>query len=391
MKFIAFYLLLILNTQAVFGETYRINSETQLKEILVKVRPGDKIIIANGSYNNWNVNIASSGTPQKPIIITAETAGKVIFTGSTIQTIFKFSGAYIQLSGITFSGCELSKADGKTAMLVELNNTNNCLISNCTFEKNVVKTQFTPLLVVSGNGKHNKVENCTFIGNVDSQDIQVKITKDSCPQLTTITKNTFRDKQKVSWKNGNGGECVQIGQDPVLLGIISAKTTVSQNRFIQCNGENEVISNKSSGNQYVKNYFENNDGELVMRGGHDCTIDGNIFEGGTGGIRINGSGHTITNNKINNIKTAIRLMYGMAKGKEEIGFYIAASGCTITNNTITNAITGILVGDSKDTDWTGKFDTKRYPSPVIQNIAPFDNVISGNKILKTETLIKKID
>jgi len=388
MKIITFYLLLIFGTQAAFGTTYRINSEVQLKEVLVKIEPGDKIIIANGNYTNWNVNVTRSGTAQKPILIIAETAGKVIFSGSTTQTIFKFSSAYLQLNGITFKACELNKADGKTGMLVELNNTNNCLISNCTFEKNIVKTQFMPLLVIAGNGSNNKVENCIFIGNIDSQDIQVKITKDSCPQLTIITKNTFLDKQKVSWKNGNGGECVQIGQDPVLLGKVSAKTTVSENRFIRCNGENEVISNKSSGNQYLKNYFESNDGELVMRGGHDCTIDGNIFEGGTGGIRINGSGHIIINNKINNIKTAIRLMYGMAKGKEEIGFYIAASGCTIKNNTITNANTGILIGDSKDADWTGKFDTKRYPSPVIQNIAPFDNEISGNKILKTEIPVK---
>jgi len=388
MKFFTFYLLLILSTQVAFGETYRISSEHQLKEVLEKIKPGDQIIIANGNYNSWDVNVTKSGTAQKPIVIAAETAGKVLFTGAITQAIFRFSGAYVQLNGISFIGCELGKAAGKTGMLIELNNTDNCLVSNCTFERNLVKAQFMPLLVIAGNGANNKVENCTFIGNIDSQDIQVKISKDSCPQFTTITKNTFRDKQKVSWKNGNGGECVQIGQDPVLLGVISAKTTVSENRFINCNGENEVISNKSSGNQYLKNYFENNDGELVMRGGHDCTIDGNIFEGGTGGIRVNGSGHTIINNKINNINTAIRLMYGMAKGKGEIGFYIAASGCTIKNNTITNSVTGILVGDSKDADWTGKFDTKRYPSPVIQNIAPFENVISDNKILKTKTPIK---
>ena len=71
-------------------------------------------------------------------------------------------------------------------------------------------------------------------------------------------------------------------------------------------------------------------------------------------------------------------MYGMAKGKTETGFYIAASYCTVSYNKITNAVTGILVGDSKNEDWTGKFDTVRYPSPVMQNIAPFDNKFEGN-------------
>lgn len=50
-------------------------------------------------------------------------------------------------------------------------------------------------------------------------------------------------------------------------------------------------------------------------------------------------------------------MYGMAKGKTEIGFYIAASDCIIKYNRIENAVTGIVIGDSKNADWTGKFDT----------------------------------
>ena len=53
-----------------------------------------------------------------------------------------------------------------------------------------------------------------------------------------------------------------------------------------CNGEPEVISNKSSNNIYRKNYFEDCDGELVMRGGHDCVIDSNVIKGGNSGIRV---------------------------------------------------------------------------------------------------------
>ena len=77
-------------------------------------------------------------------------------------------------------------------------------------------------------------------------------------------------------------------------------------------------------------------------------------------------------------------MYGMAKGKEETGFYIAASNCTVTGNKIGNATTGILIGDSKNTDWTGKFDTTRYPSRVIQDVAPFDNKIENNQFSATK-------
>lgn len=384
-KTVLYFLFLLLFSITSSANTYRINSETQLKDILPKLIAGDEVIIANGNYTDWAIEIANKGTEARPILIRAETADQVIFSGDVDQTIFKITGDFIVLKGISFKNCNLVKANGKTGLLVEFKNTKNCRLTASSFIKNKVNGQFMPLVVVSGNGLNNQIDHCTFDGNIDNQDVQVKITPNNCPLYTLITNNLFKDKNRVSWKNGNGGECVQIGQDPVLLGGIEAKSIISENKFISCNGENEVISNKSSNNRYLKNYFKDNDGELVMRGGHDCLIEGNIFEGGTGGIRINGTGHAIINNKIDHIKTAIRLMYGMAKGKNEVGFYIAASHCTIQGNQISNATTGILIGDSKNADWTGKFDVVKYPSRTMQDVAPFDNQIAGNTFSHTKT------
>lgn len=374
---------LLLFSQLAMATTYKASSAQEFKNILPKLKPGDELLIANGNYSNWAVDISTTGTAQRPIIIRATTEGQVVFAGDVNQTLFKLTGAYTILSGISFKDCQLLKGEGSNGVLVELKNSSNCQVRSCSFEYNRAKAQFMPLVIISGNGSANSIENCSFISNIDNQEVQVKITKESCPLLSRIENNLFRDKAKVSWKNGNGGECIQIGQDPVLLGTKEAKSRVTNNHFIRCNGESEVISNKSSGNSYLKNHFENNDGELVMRGGHDCLIADNVFEGGTGGIRVNGTGHIIANNKIKGIKTAIRLMYGMAKGKDEIGFYIAASNCTIKDNQIIDANTGILIGDSKNVDWTGKFDTQRYPSAVVQNVAPFDNQLSGNSFVRT--------
>ncbi|WP_293304937.1 chondroitinase-B domain-containing protein [Pedobacter sp. UBA5917] len=372
--------------QKISAKIFHIGSEQEFKSIQSSLAPGDEVEIKNGNYMGWSLSIDAKGTVVKPIIIRAEKAGMVIFSGNVEKPVFNVSGAYVFIKGIDFKNCVLTK----TGVLIEFSTSNNCHISNCNFIKNQVKAQFTPLVIISGNGSNNVVEGSSFISNIDNQDVQVRISKDSYPKFTLIENNIFRDKNKVSWPNGNGGECVQVGQDPVLLGNQKPETTVRKNRFIHCDAENEVISNKSSGNKYLNNYFEANDGELVMRGGHDCVISDNTFKGGTGGIRVNGTGHQITNNKIDGIKTAIRLMYGMAKGKEEIGFYIAASDCVIKNNQISNATTGILIGDSKDVDWTGKFDTKRYPSPVMQNIAPFNNTIGDNgfKNVKEEVVRK---
>jgi len=385
-KFVTYIFFFLVFIQKTAAKVYHISSEQEFKAIESILVPGDEVEIKNGNYNNWAIAVSAKASLAKPIIIRAEKSGLVTFSGSITKPVFKISGDYIFIKGINFKNAVLSK----TGLLIELNASNNCRISDCNFSENQVQSQFTPLVVVSGNGSNNIVEGCSFVTNVDNQDVQVKITKESCPKFTLIEDNIFSDKVKVSWPNGNGGECVQVGQDPVLLGNQRPETTVRKNRFIRCNGENEVISNKSSGNKYLNNYFEDNDGELVMRGGHDCVIADNTFKGGTGGIRINGTGHMVISNKIDGIQTAIRLMYGMAKGKEEIGFYIAASNCTIKNNTLSNATTGILIGDSKDADWTGKFDTKRYPSPVMQSVAPFDNMIGENnfKNVKTEVLKK---
>lgn len=378
-KFSSGALLLLSFVQVGFSKPYLVHTEQELNSISGNLQPGNVVTIANGTYTPWAVKLTASGTEKQPITLRAETNGKVIFTGDVTQPLLQISGSYVTLSGINFTGCVLNKADGKSGLLIDLLNTRHSRITNCTFEKNSAKVQFMPIVTISGNGDGNQVDHCSFIGNIDEMDLQVKITKADFPTNTLINDNLFKDKNKVSWPVFNGGECVQIGQDPVLLGTSVAKAVVRNNRFIRCNGEGEVVSNKSSGNRYIKNTFEDCDGELVMRGGHDCVIDSNTIKGANSGIRVNGTGHTITNNTITGGKTGIRLMYGMAKGKNEIGFYIAAANCIIKNNIISNTATGILVGDNKNENWTGKFDTKRYPSHVMQDVAPVDNAFTGNK------------
>lgn len=374
----------LLASFTVSAKVYKVASADEFKKAAAAVKPGDEIVIANGNYTNWALVIPTNGAPGKPVIIRAEAADKVIFSGDVSKPVFQLTGSYTELSGINFTACNVMKVQGGSGILVEMKDSKYCRLTNCSFTKNVAKSQFMPIVVVGGKGEANRVDHCSFISNVDNQEVQIKITDKDVPQNTLVDHNTFRDKDKVSWANFNGGECVQVGQDPVLLGTQAANSLVRDNRFIHCDGEPEVISNKSSGNRYVNNYFEDCKGELVMRGGHDCLIDSNVFKGGNG-IRVNGTHHTIIHNQIDGVKTAIRLMYGMAKGKTEIGFYIAAGDCTIKDNRIDNADVGILAGDSKNADWNGKFDTKRYPSRTMQDVAPYNNNIGSNVFTNVKT------
>lgn len=370
-----------------WAKVYKVANQNEFKEAAVTVKAGDEIIIVNGNYSGWEITARTNGTAEKPIIIRAETPQKVVFSGDVNKPVFQLSGSYTVISGLAFSGCNIYKSPDGNGVLIELKDTKYCRVTDCLFNKNTVKTQFMPIVIVSGNGEHNRVDHCSFTGNIDNQELQVKIAVNAIPVYTLIDHNEFKDKDKVAWKVFNGGECVQIGQEPVLLGTLYAYSVVRDNRFIHCNGEPEVISNKSSGNKYINNYFEDCEGELVMRGGHDCLIDSNTFKGGTGGIRVNGTHHIITNNILTGLPTAIRLMYGMAKGKTETGFYVAASDCLIKSNQITNCETGILIGDSKNADWTGRFDTIKYPSRTVQDVAPFNNTLIDNGITATKNSV----
>ncbi|MCJ8209151.1 hypothetical protein MUY27_05490 [Mucilaginibacter sp. RS28] len=372
------------------AQVVKVNSPETFEKALEKATPGSTIIIANGTYTNWYVEVNISGTAQKPIIIRGESQNKVVCTGEVRKPAFLIKGDYVELSNISFQRGSIYRQGKEYGVLAELLNTKHSRIHHVACQNDTAKTQFMPLIIVGGNGEGNRVDHCSFRQNIDNQEIQVRISKDEVPQRTLIDHNEFTDKPKVTWANFNGGECVQVGQDPVLLGNQQAFTTVRDNHFVRCDAEPEVISNKSSANRYLNNLFEDCTGELVMRGGHDCIIDSNKFIGGNG-IRINGTGHTIAYNSFKKVANPIRLMYGMANGKNTTGFYIAASNCKIEHNQIEDAQTGILIGDSKGVDWTGKFDTKRYPSRTIQDVPPSENQISDNRMVRTANEIVRND
>ena len=190
--------------------------------------------------------------------------------------------------------------------------------------------QFNHMVSVSGNGSKNKIVNCTFDNIANGQLVSVRI-REEYPTKTLIAHNTFLDIPVN--KYGNGAESVQVGQDAVNFGTTKSEVIVENNKFIRCNGEAEVISNKSSGNIYRNNQFVDCEGAIVMRGGHECEIAGNTFQGGLIGIRLSGTRHHVYNNEINNTEVGILLLYGTGV-EYEPAFYTAVSNCVIEDNII---------------------------------------------------------
>lgn len=99
----------------------RVSSADELKRALSAAVAGDEIIINNGVYLNWAIDIANKGQAAKDhkaakrIIVRAETKGGVIFTNKAsiseakvTKPFFTFSGEHIIFEGFTFKQINFS-------------------------------------------------------------------------------------------------------------------------------------------------------------------------------------------------------------------------------------------------------------------------------------------
>ena len=93
------------------------------------------------------------------------------------------------------------------------------------------------------------------------------------------------------------------------------------NYFEHCNGETEIISNKSGENIFQYNTFFESEGTLTLRHGNRATVRGNFFFGNdkpnTGGVRIIGEDHKVYNNYFDGLRgtgnrSTITLMNGVS-------------------------------------------------------------------------------
>jgi poly(beta-D-mannuronate) lyase len=116
---------------------------------------------------------------------------------------------------------------------------------------------------------------------------------------------------------------------------------VEDNYFHECDGEAEIISNKSCENVYHHNVFDRCSGALTLRHGHRCLVDGNVFlgrrKGGTGGIRIIGQDHSVTNNYFEGLRgdaerAAICMMNGIPNGS--LNSYAPVKAATVAHNSL---------------------------------------------------------
>ena len=289
----------------------------ELNSAIKDAKPGDNIVLANGTYKDFEIKFTGEGTEGKPITLKAETAGKVFIEGVSSLEI---SGDYLEVSGLFFRNGHSPKTNVIAFRTSEKDVANHSKVTNCVILDFNNLERDKDNLWVQLYGKHNELSNCYIAGKTNGgPTVRVDLKgNQSIRNYHKIVNNHFGPRPR---KGGARGETIQLGSS--FTSMSPSNTLIANNLFEECNGEVEIISSKTNFNIIKNNVFYKSEGSVVTRHGNYVTVDGNYFIGDGvndqyGGIRIINTGHWVINNlfykiKGKNFRSPIAIMNGIPK------------------------------------------------------------------------------
>lgn len=356
------------------------NSE-ELSVAIDQATPGTEIVMSDGVWKDIQIRFKGVGTEAQPITLRAETAGGVSIEGISD---LKLAGEYLVVSGLYFhNGYNSGKNVIEFRIKDEL--ANNCRVTNCVIDEFTKPNRFDSDHWIVFWGRHNQVDHC-YIGGKFNEGPVVKVYlagNENTMNYHQITNNYFGPRPR---KGGPKAETMQLGAS--FTSMTPSHTNVSNNFFDRCDGEVEVISNKSNHNEYRNNVFYKCEGSLVLRHGNYCIVDGNIFIGDDknpfyGGIRVINTGHWVTNNyfyKINGdeFRSPLAIMNGIHKSP--LNRYNQVTDVVVAHNTWVDCMAPWQFSVGVNTD---KADV--LPPSEIRGARPLRTVIANNLVYNSET------
>ncbi|WP_081886271.1 chondroitinase-B domain-containing protein [Haloferula sp. BvORR071] len=298
-----------------FATEHTISSAVELARLSDSLAPGDVVIISDGTWKDQRLAFTAKGTEAQPITLRAATPGKVILEGGSA---LKVDGEHLLVDGLWF------KDASTDANAIEVRGS-DCRITNCA----VSGGQHRNFLRLWG--LRHRIDHCAFSGKTtDNPTVQIEV--EEKPNHHQLDHNYFGPRPPLG---RNGGETIRIGYSHQSMS--SSATVMENNLFERCDGEIEIISNKSCDNIYRGNTFRDCAGMLTLRHGNRCRVEGNFFFGnlkrGSGGIRIIGEDHVVVNNYIDSVCNGSFWITAGIPDSPLVG-YFTARNATIAFNTV---------------------------------------------------------
>jgi poly(beta-D-mannuronate) lyase len=318
-----------------------VRTVAELQEALRAAQPGDAVVLADGRWENADIVFDRVGEPDRPVLLRAETPGMVLLTG---RSRIRIGGQHLTVEGLLFRD---GYYPGDVVSFRSSRPAHYCRLTQCAIVDYSPPDKSSDSKWVSLYGSSNRVDHCFFAGKTNAgATMVVWLPQEESPNHHVIHYNWFGPRPPLGV---NGGETIRVGDSSTSMQ--ASRTLVEDNYFEQCNGEIEIISNKSCENTYRSNTFESCEGTLTLRHGNRCLVEGNFFIGNglrsTGGVRIIGEDHRVVNNYFDRLtgtgtRAAISLMNGV-QGSPLSG-YFQVKRVLVAFNTVVMCAAPLVIG-----------------------------------------------
>ena len=333
-----------------------VTSIDEFNEAVAALKPGDRIVLANGTWTDVEFKLSGEGLADSPIELTAEEPGKVIITG---QSNLSFSGSHILVSGLLFKDGYTPTSEVISFQTSKDDLANHSRVTNTVIDNFSNPERHDTDMYVAIYGKNNRFDHNSLL-NKRNQGVTLAVrmnTEASRENGHVIEYNYFGPRQVLG---SNGGETLRIGTSHYSRDY--SNTIVQYNYFDRTSGELEIVSSKSCGNTYRGNVFFESQGTLTMRHGHHTLVENNYFLGNrkpnTGGIRIINENQTVRNN----------YLYGLT-GRRFYGALVIMNGVPNSpinryNQVVDSLMNQNIVVDSDHIQLCAGSDAERSATPV---------------------------
>ncbi len=352
-----------------------VHNQDEYTNATADLQPGDKVILANGQWRDFEMVFAGRGTPGNPISLTAETPGGVIITG---QSNLRISGSNLVVSGLVFR-------DGysPTGEVIAFRSSKADLASDARVTQVVIDRFNQPDRLqtdywVALHGKRNRFDHNSLIGKTNAGVTLAVILDEEGSRENghRIDHNYFGPRPVLG---SNGGETIRVGTS--AYSMYDSKSVIENNAFDRCDGEVEIISIKSGANIVRGNLFLESRGSLTLRHGDGNLVERNVFLGKgvehTGGIRVINRNQTVRGNYLEGIAgdgftSALAVMNGVPNSP--VHRYVQVQNALIENNTIVDSAR-MTLGVGADAERSAP----PVNSKISRNLLLFDK--PGSRIL----------
>ncbi|MEP0262613.1 chondroitinase-B domain-containing protein [Dokdonia sp.] len=318
-----------------------VTTENELQEAIKNINVGDEIVLKDGIWKDVAIQFYGEGTKDNPIILRAETPGKVILEGNSS---LKLGGKYLEVSGLHFKNGFTTEEAVIRFMIDSDRIAYHSRVTDCVIQDFTNPDRDSKNLWIELWGQHNSFDH-NYITGKTNQGPTLRVSLKGNENVNTyhqIKNNHFGPRPR---KGGPRAETMQIGSS--FTSMTPGFVNVEHNYFERCNGEVEIISSKSNYNTFKNNVFFESEGSLVLRHGNYATIDGNVFIGNDnsefiGGIRVINTGHWIVNNYFYNLKgnefrAPLAVMNGIPKSP--LNRYNQVTDVVVAHNSFINTKT----------------------------------------------------